>query len=204
MKHFLKQYHIKKQQGFTLIETIVAIFILSLTIGALLSLAAGGFYSVRYSRNQLVAENLIQESIEYIRNSRDTALQQNVLWTDWLTTLNVDTNGATAPYGSSTQGCFSTNGCIVDPYTSGVKVRACGASCPTILFFPNQSFYGYSGATYPFSDSGAYATTYVRTISIIVSPSDSNQATITARISWQNGNTTKTTTQSVVMTNWRP
>lgn len=61
----------KKQQGFTLIETLIAVFILTLTIGGLLTLAANGYFSVRYARNQIVANNLLQESLEYIRNSRD-------------------------------------------------------------------------------------------------------------------------------------
>jgi type II secretory pathway pseudopilin PulG len=194
----------QSQKGFTLVETLVAILILTMTVGALLSLAAGGFFSVRYARNQIVGDNLLQESLEYIRNSRDTAVAQGVLWNDWLATLNVDENGQVQGYGSNT-GCFGSNGCIIDPYTLDAKIRACSKYCDTILSYPTVGFYGYE-STYPDPIGGQefVATSFVRTITAVESRSDPDQIIVTAKINWLNGTNPKTVSQSMILTNWIP
>lgn len=178
----------KKQAGFTLIETLIAIFILTLSIGGLLTLAAGGYFSVRYSRNQIVANNLIQESLEYVRNSRDTLFEQNGDWNQWLT-------------GFTT--CFAASGCIVDPYNSSARVKA--ASGQKIVFYPTSGFYGYAGASYPATittGTAPYATTYVRTVKMSHSVADTNQIIVSSTVTWLNGTTSKTATQSILITNW--
>ena len=172
-------------KGFTLIETIVAIFILSLAMGALLTLAANGFYSVRYARNQIVADNLMQESLVFIRNNRDTAFRSGGDWNTWRAGLS---------------SCFESNGCIVDVYTTGAKFIACSTNCPYMSYYENQGIYGYT-YNYPFSGE-SYETSYVRTIKMTESPYDSNQITVTSTMRWLNGGASRTTAQSVVMTNW--
>jgi prepilin-type N-terminal cleavage/methylation domain-containing protein len=194
----------KQQKGFTLIETLVAILILTLSIGALLSLASGGFYSVRYSRNQIVANNLLQESIEYIRNSRDTSFEQGVLWSDWQAgVLSVDTLGN--PTGTGSDGCFSVDGCFVDPYTTGAKIKQCeGGGCPFVLYYPSNAFYGYQ-ATYPFPPSilSTFETSFVRTIKIRTSDADPEQLIVNATVSWLNGSNPRSIEQEILITNWR-
>ncbi len=182
-----KQYN--RTAGFTLIETLIAIFILTLTIGGLLELAANGFYSVRYARNQLVADALLQESLEYFHNSRDTSVQNNIDWQSWV---------------NSNQECFSSNGCTVDPYATSQKVKACTANCEPIVFYDNNDLYGYNSSTYPSQNgqtlNGATPTTYVRTITMQqLSP---DQVNVTSKITWLNGQSSKTTTQSILLTRW--
>lgn len=198
MKKFLQQ--MKNEGGFTLIETLVAIFILTLTLGGLLTLAANGYYSVRYSRNQIVANNLIQESLEYFHNNRDTAIQQGIAWSQWIENFDVSTSG-TILNGPMRQGCYA-GGCIVDPYSSSTQVRACSGTCPTTTFYAN-GLYGYSSSSYPMSASlgAASATTYIRTITTQLNGSD--QMIVTSSVSWMNGTTKKTSSQSILITNWK-
>lgn len=172
-------------KGFTLIETIVAIFILSLAMGALLTLAANGFYSVRYARNQIVADNLMQESLEFIRNDRDSFFRAGGNWTTWRATLN---------------GCFTASGCVVDIYTNGANYVACSGQCPYMKYYENQGIYGYA-YSYPFVGE-PYETSYIRTLTMQQSPYDANQIVVTSAMRWLNGGTARTTSQSVVMTNW--
>ncbi len=203
----MKYISITTQKGFTLVETLVAVFILTLSIGALLSLAAGGFYSVKYARNQIVATNLMQESLEYIRNSRDTALQKGMTWSDWQKTLQVDEAGVSSV--DSFSGCFSDQGCVVDPYNKMATVRQCSTSCPPILYYPDNSFYGYAinpakNSDYPFIPvSAPYQTSFVRSINIS-SAGDPNQIQIDEVVTWFNGSVQKTVTQSMLLTNWKP
>ena len=192
----------KQQSGFTLIETLIAVLILTLSIGGLLSLAAGGFYSVRYARNQIVANNLLQESLEYVRNSRDTAFIQGLAWDAWQDTLQVDSNGSQT--GVDTDGCFNTNGCTINPYNTGAHVKACGTTCANILYFPDNAFYGYND-TYPFTSiSASYQTSFVRKIRMAPSSTNPDQVVVIGTITWQNGSSTKTISQNMLITNWQP
>jgi len=184
--------------GFTLIETIVAIFILSLTIGALLTLTTGGIYSVRYARNQIVADNLMQESLEYLRNERDKAAQAGLTWDQWLQTLNVSESGT--PVDMSTpRGCFRDDGCIVDPYTTSSPIKECQQVCSIVLFYPDHGFYGYD-TFYPFGTPTFVPTSFVRKIHVVRTAPD--QLVVEALITWQNGLNAKSVEQSMTLTNW--
>lgn len=182
-----------KQKGFTLVETLVAIFILTLTIGAMLTLAASSFFSVRYAKSDIVANNLIQESLEYIRNSRDSAFQQGGDWNSWLASMSV---------------CLDTNGCIVDPYSIDSQVTDCPTTCPYLTYFETATtgFYGYAdNRTYPagfISNSNPYETTYRRTIVMQPRSQDTDEYIVTAKIEWKNGNNPKSAQQSMLLSNW--
>lgn len=60
------------RSGFTLVETLVAISIFSLSILGLLSVLSQGIADINYAKQRMVAEYLAQEGIEYVRNMRDT------------------------------------------------------------------------------------------------------------------------------------
>ncbi len=177
-------------RGFTLIETVVAILILSVSLGALLTLSAGGIFSVRYARNQIVADNLNQEALEYFRNSRDTEAIRGTTWADWVASIP--------------SGCFNPDGCSIDPYTELEKVKECDGDCPQIVFYPfsEGGFYGYENGQYPMSTLGVdpVVTTYIRTITMdLVTP---DQLTINATIEWRNGSARKSVSQGMLLTSW--
>ncbi len=190
-----------KQAGFTLIETLIAIFILTLTIGGLLTLAANGYYSVRYSRNQITANDLIEESLEYFHNSRDSAAQQGVGWSQWTADFNVSDDG-TVLGGSTPQGCYADSGCTVDLYTTNNHVKACDSTCP-FIYYTTNGYYGYDSSSYPLSiDAGTPTlTTYKRTITMHMNGPD--QLIVTSTVTWMNGNTSKSASQSILLTNWK-
>ncbi len=198
---FLKQKRRRKGgSGFTLIETLVAILILVMTMAALFTLAAGGFFSARYARNQIVGGNLLQESLETVRNSRDTAFLNGVSWSDWQAGYNVDASGSPQDLSSGTRGCFTQTGCSVDPYASP-NAYACNGDCPAMTFYPGSGFYGYQ-RTYPsIVTAGAYATTYVRKI-VFTPTSNPDQLIVTGTITWLNGNANASLSQSILITNW--
>lgn len=185
-------------QGFTLVETLIAILILSMTIGALMTLAANGFFSVRYARNDIVASSLLQESLEAVRNNRDTWIQQGKTWEDWKINFG-------APEKIF---CFDDRGCIVDVYPldpsedTAISIRACSTSCPALNYFTTNNLYGYyPSMLHPSSDTtDVITTTFVRTITMKESE-DGNQVIVSARMDWKNGTASKYTTQSIILTN---
>lgn len=190
----MKKY--TQQSGFTLIETLIAILILSLAIGALLTLTAGGFFGIRYAKNDIVASNLLQESLEYVRNSRDNAAQS-------------DSGTSWGIWQSRYAACASDDGCMINPYadTDGGKVQACSGDCDQLKYFPDAGFYGYND-TDIFNTTGGqgFATSFVRTVHMTeIAPTGVNvdpQLLVTATMEWMNGTNKKSTTQSIVLTRW--
>lgn len=73
-----------KKKTFTIIETIGAIFLLSLVIGGSLSLISQLIILSSISTQKLVAAYLAQEGVEIVRNIRDTNILNNNNWDDKL------------------------------------------------------------------------------------------------------------------------
>lgn len=188
------------QSGFTLIETLIAILILSLTIGALLTLTAGGFFSIRYAKNDIVAANLLQESLEYVRNTRDSTSQSSTgaSWDQWITTYQDN-------------GCFSADGCLINPYASDPldAVYSCSGDCDHITYFTDVGFYGYVGHGSNYFDtmagSNVITTSFVRKVTMrlqTIPTAPDPELVVTARMDWLNGTNPKHTQQSIILTKW--
>lgn len=71
-----KQYKylkiIKPKNGFTLVEIIVVLFVISLGLVGVLTLIVQNIQSQSYNKNNLIAYQLAQEGIELIRKVRDS------------------------------------------------------------------------------------------------------------------------------------
>jgi len=63
---------LKNNKGFTLVETLVAISIFTVSILGMMSILASGIADTNYAKQKITAEYLAQEGIEYVRNMRDT------------------------------------------------------------------------------------------------------------------------------------
>jgi len=64
-------------EGFTLVETLVAISIFTMSILALLVILTQGIANTNYAKHKITASYLAQEGIEYARNVRDTLVLYN-------------------------------------------------------------------------------------------------------------------------------
>lgn len=167
----IKAAHIGRtdKRGFTLVEAMVAISILSLAITGPMLIAQKGIGSAIYARDQITAFYLAQEAVEYIRNVRDT---NRIAGSSWL-------NGLTACVDTG-----SAETCTVDArktdFTSPGAIGSCpGGVCPKISFDPVTNLYGY-GIGSP--------TQFTRTVSIDTRGDTANvpakEGVISVTISW--------------------
>ena len=69
------------KSGFTLVETLVAITILTLALGGPMTLATRSIKDSLASRNKVVAFYLAHEAIEYVKNKRDSNFLYQICFT---------------------------------------------------------------------------------------------------------------------------
>jgi prepilin-type N-terminal cleavage/methylation domain-containing protein len=154
-----------KRKGFTLVEAMVAISILSLAITGPLVIAQKGIASAIYARDQITAFYLAQEAVEYVRDVRDTNRITKSAWLNGLSSC-VDNGGGQR--------------CTIDVRTS--TVAACPSNiCTQISFDPATGFYGYGAGA-------GNASQFTRTVSIDsrgdTTNSPAKEAVISVSISW--------------------
>lgn len=195
MKKFLK----KRNKAFTLIETLVAISIFSLSTLGLLVILSKGISDTNYTKKKIIAGYLAQEGIEYIRNMRDTFVLYDPVDspTGW--------NNFYLYITSVSAACQESDGCYFDADNlfsipppmpmSQVTLTDCGASCPALEFDVTTGEYGYTSNV----DSG-----FIRKITVIpvgVYPLI-NEIKILSTVSWVQGSGSYSTIFQESLFNW--
>jgi prepilin-type N-terminal cleavage/methylation domain-containing protein len=84
------------KQGFTLLETLVTIVIISIGVLGSINLINNSFGLATIAKNKLIAADLAQEGFELVRNIRDVNYLKNL---DWLQGLDL---------------CLAPNWCLID------------------------------------------------------------------------------------------
>jgi prepilin-type N-terminal cleavage/methylation domain-containing protein len=77
----------RNQQGFTLLETLISMIVLTIGLVALLGVVGMAMTATQTSQEDMIAKKLAQETVESIYTARDTA---NITWSQ---ILNVGTTG---------------------------------------------------------------------------------------------------------------
>lgn len=114
-------------RGFTLIETMIAVTILSLSIAGPLFTASRAIVAAQISRDQLTASYLAQEGIEYVRILRDN--EYLALYPPGTLTSTTAWNNFNA---SAISSCASPNICTLGPAQGNgtLPVAVCpGGTC---------------------------------------------------------------------------
>jgi prepilin-type N-terminal cleavage/methylation domain-containing protein len=127
--------------GFTLIETLVAISILSIAIAATFTSVTNGIRTSTFAKEQITQFYLVQEAMEYVRNIRDqNALNSIKAISDGGTAVNwlagLATSGSACEFGKT---------CTIDAPLGLVTSCSGGfGTCPYIRQDTGSGLFGYT------------------------------------------------------------
>lgn len=181
---------LSKEEGFTLVETLVAIAIFATAVTGLISITARGVNDNVFVKNKLTASYLAQEGVELVRNIRDasaltTTPGNSDFWIDSFLETEVDS-------------CYSDDGsekCIIDgSLYPHVAIGCTDGICEPLTYDPDLNLYGYALPE---------DTMFTRTISIVPVPGTLEQEVlIKSEVSWNQGSRTHTTSYQYNLLNW--
>lgn len=170
MNTFLKKFQQKFKTGFTLIETLVAVTIITIVMAVALGGIQQSLQSSSFSRDQITAFYLAEEAIEYLRQIRDTNLNSGNSWLS-----GIDSN------------CLSGSACLVD--TVNQTLAPCSGTACTLRYHrlndnpsSNTWLYDY-GTNEPLSK-------FTRTLvinQVTTGSTTGNELKVTATVTWQTG-----------------
>lgn len=172
---------VKSAGGFTLVETMVAITLLATALTGPFVAVQNAVQSSYVARDQLVASQLAQEGMEYIRAIRDNNYFANRTWTDGL-------NGASrdACYGPATGAGGPTGYCVVDPTqgdfhtTSNAMTEVTGTSTAEVLYISANGLYNQQ------SHLGT-PSKFKRLVRVYTIPGSTTEIRVVVQVLWTTG-----------------
>jgi type II secretory pathway pseudopilin PulG len=184
MKFFLKKVN-KINKAFTLVETLVAVSIFSISLLGLMSILASSISNTTYAKEKNTANYLAQEGIEYLRNMRDTYVLYNPVsaqngWDSFRTGMTPCGNGVGTECG------FNVN---ILPHS----VFYCSGDGIQCKLYVNNGNYNDSSLSGIYS--GFTRKVWISTISL-------NEVRIFSKVEWKQGSGTYSTTFSEDLFNW--
>lgn len=167
----MKRQNKINNSGFTIVETLVAVAILSLSVLATFGAVSNALQNSGLSKDRIVAFYLVQEGMEFVRNKRDENILNNIGGNSrsWLYEMS----------STNTDPCYFGNTCTLDSNASSVNFVKCSGgygTCPNLNVDPNSGAYGY--------DSSWTPSNFKREIQFTSINSD--EVRVSIKISWTN------------------
>lgn len=163
------EFRASMQKGFTIVETLVAIAILMIAIAGPLTIANQALGVAVGARNQMIAANLAQETVEYVKNVKDNNLASGNFWLAFIPDCTVASPCGASPIEGG------------DPTAILASIKFCSVLNLCKLSAGDQGYvYNASYSYTPFSRN-FYLT------SSLGDPSRQKEVMLTVVVSWNNG-----------------
>ncbi len=175
----LQNFSKKNLGGFTLLEMIIALFIITVGIGGVVALINQSLIASQITASKLVASYLAQEGIELVRNIRDTNWLQGI---DWLAN-NINPN----PNSKE----------IIDYKMSSLLDSS---RLDDFICLGLAEFYYYNGPICV-ATPGTTPTPYQRTISVILI--DGNSIRVISEVKWKERGREHVITVEEILYDWK-
>lgn len=166
--HFLQK---KSGEGFTLVETLVAIAVLVGVVAAPMFIASQGIKTAAFARDQVIAAYLAQDAVEFVIAKKKQNTLDEVLQISNGLLFNLDV-------------CASPDGCVIDTTYPLIplQVEICFISgCPPLKFNSVTGAYGYNDAPDPQNWTESRFTRKITIDSL-----SNNEAVLAVTIFWRN------------------
>ncbi len=193
MKFFSRKNKIDGEQGFTLVETLVAVGIFSVSIAAVISVTAQGVSSTTAAKNRLIGNYLAQETIEYVRHLRNKYTPVVGVSANW--NQFVDMIGS-----CSGKYCVTADPTESNPTTEvipcGDQIDQTACSDFPVVYDTDTGYFLQPSSTSPNTPFRRYFT-----IEIV----SANEIKIISTVAWnEKNNNPKNVTLTETLTNWLP
>lgn len=181
----MNQSSLQKNSGYTLLETLVAILILTLAVVAPMTIASRSLFSSTVAQQQVTAFTLAQEAIEGVRNVRD---HNGLSGSPWLSSFpSLGTNFTIDAVNTITVGG--------DPIPT---MATCSGTCAPINYDTSSHLYQYS----PVGGTNA-ATDFVRTVRMDAVAGTADEVQVSVTVTWNVGNLNRSFTARENIFNWQ-
>lgn len=182
-----KEIKNNKISGFTLIEAMFAIFILTFSISVLMGVVANSLFAAKYAGDEITANYLLQEVVDYVRNDRDTTVFIKKI--DWDIFYNKYKD----------EGCLEDSGwCTIDISNPINLLNNCpGGVCPYLYYDKDLT----SGSFYNHKNIGVKSN-FIRKLKV-KKGTDPNEIEVTVMISWNNGEMNRSKTLKTSLLKWQ-
>jgi type II secretory pathway pseudopilin PulG len=182
--------------GFTLVETMFAVFILTSTIVGLMTVVSNSLFAARYARDEITVNYLLQEVIDYIRNDRDTTvfLGNGETWDDFFSKY-------------STPCSLALGGCTID-VLNNTDPETCpyGQGCPYLYYdgyADTSSFYTTDDGINMNGENAKTKTKFRRKIVVVQNATNIDEIDVTVTVDWQNGGLPMTRSLKTSFMKWQ-
>jgi len=165
--------------GFTLIEVIVAIFLIIVGMVGVLITIQNIFPSIRIVSSQLTAAYLTQEGIEIVRNIRDTNWLNGQ---DWNANIFDNCLSCSSPFVCNCQADYTSQSLSSFVSTEYLKI--------------NNGFYTYN------SSPSAIQTPFVRKITVASTTADGGRTEVEVSVIWRVGGKNYQASTTEYLYNW--
>jgi type II secretory pathway pseudopilin PulG len=178
-----------KISGFTLIEAMFAIFILTFSVSVLMGVVASNLFAAKYAGDEITANYLLQEVIDYVRNDRDTVVLLE--GQDWDIFYK--------KYEEAK--CLEDSGwCTIDLSNPTDPLKNCpDGVCPPLSYdkdLTNRSFYNYNV-------NDGIESNFTRKLKIEKNLLNKDEIEVTVMVSWYNGDTNRSKILKTSLLKWQ-
>ncbi len=189
------------KKGFTLVETMVSIFILSFALVGIIGMIAKSSFASIYAKNEIIATYLLQEAVDYIRNDKDTSIILNgMTWENFVNRYDL--------CGGS-DGCYIKFNDVFNYNSFYSPVVSCSTSpddtfgsikCPILNYNKEEDTFGYY---YNYNEIAInnVPSNFKRKV-FVSNDNNPDQLDIVVEVEWKNGNLVRSRILKTSLLNW--
>jgi prepilin-type N-terminal cleavage/methylation domain-containing protein len=174
--------YLKKQSGFTLVETLVAITILLLVIIGPLTISSSSVRSTTFASEQVIASFLAQEGLELAQKARDELMLEHFSGSRANPWANLRSGASGAPF----RWCNTNDGCGLTVANSGATVvERCRSGTINCSLYTSSTT-AVTRSHYSHNTNGTL-TPYTRIIKFDSTGTPNSEIRVTVTVSWRSG-----------------